>query len=106
MRDVHSAPGFAVTLDEAHGSPATLVARAVLHVLDGPLTGLALHGFSLWKRPSGVLVTPPRLSSSQPFLRASRLAPVALGDKALRAVFDAVLSAHSQSRPKAHGDGR
>lgn len=102
--DAHA--GFAVTFDPSHGTPKTLLARAELHLLEGPLAGLALQGFSLWQRPSGVLVTPPRLSSSLPFLRASRLAPVALGDTALRAVFDAVLTAHSQSRQKPHGDGR
>ena len=97
MRDVHTAPGIAVTLDLSRGTPAALVARAELHLLDGPLTGLALRGFSLWRAPSGVLVTPPRLSSSQPFLRTSRLAPPGLGDKALMVAFDAVLAAHSQN---------
>ena len=63
----------------------------------GVLAGLALRGFSLWRAPSGVLVTPPRLSSSQPFLRTSRLAPPGLGDKALMVAFDAVLAAHSQN---------
>ena len=97
MRDVHAAAGFAVPLDPSRGQPAALLARAELHLLEGPLTGLALRGFSLWRAPSGVLVTPPRLSSSQPFLRTSRLAPPGLGDKALMVAFDAVLAAHSQN---------
>jgi hypothetical protein len=106
MRDVHTAPGLAVTLDPSRGTPAALVARAELHLLEGPLTGLALRGFSLWRAPSGLLVTPPRLSSSQPFLRASRLAPPGLGDQALKAAFDAVLAAHSQTTRTTPKEGR
>jgi hypothetical protein len=97
MRDVHAVPGFAITLDPSPGRPAALLARAELHVLEGPLTGLALRGFSLWRAPSGVRVTPPRLSSSQPFLRTSRIALPGLGDQALRTIFDAILAAHSQT---------
>lgn len=97
MRDVHAGPGFAVTLEPSSGSPVTLIARAELHLLEGPLAGLALRGFSLWRRTSGILLTPPRLSSSLPFLRTSRLAPPGLGDKALKVAFDAILAAHSKS---------
>lgn len=96
MRDVHSAPGFGVTLEASSGTPETLVARAEIHLLEGPFRGLALRGFSLWRRGSGVLVTAPRLSSSLPFLRPSRLAPAGLGEQALRVAFDAILTAHSR----------
>lgn len=96
MRDVHPAEGFAVTLDGPEGGPSALVARAEIHLLDGPLAGLALRGFSLWRASAGTLVTPPRLSSSVPFLRPSRLAPPALSEPALRNLFDAILAAHSK----------
>lgn len=96
MRDVHPAAGFAVTLDGPEGGPSALVARAELHLLEGPLAGLALRGFSLWRAASGTLVTPPRLSSSVVFLRPSRLAPQTLSGPALQAVFDAILAAHSK----------
>ncbi len=96
MRDVHAARGFAVTLDGTLGAPQSLLARAELHFLEGPLTGLALRGFSLWRAGATVLVTPPRLSSARPFLRPSRLAQPAVSGPALQALFDAILAAHSK----------
>ncbi len=96
MRDAHVARGFAVTLDSPAGGPAALLARAELHFLEGPLLGLALRGFSLWRTGSTPLVTVPRLSSSAPFLRPSRLAPAELSERTLSAVTDAILAAHSK----------
>ncbi len=106
MRDVYSGPGFAVTLDETDGTPVKLLARAEVHLLEGPLAGLAVRGFSLWRGgQGGVLVTPPRLSSKQPFLRPSRLAQAGASERALRAVFDGILKAHAMrsksGRPRA-----
>jgi hypothetical protein len=105
VRETYPGPGFVVTLDPSHGRPVTLLARAEIHLLEGPFAGLALRGFSLWRRPSGVLITPPRLSSAQPFLWTSRMAHPGVGDKALRAVFAAILAAHSKagSRPSEGG---
>lgn len=96
MRDVHAADGFGVTLEAPDGGPSALLARAELHFLEGPLAGLALRGFSLWRSASGVLVTAPRLSSSVAFLRPSPLASRALSDRALKTLFDAILAAHSK----------
>jgi hypothetical protein len=97
MRELHAAHGFIVTLDEARGTPPSLVARAELHFLEGPLAGLALRGFSLWRTSSTPLVTPPRLSSATPLLRPSRLAPPDLSGPALRKLIDAILAAHSRA---------
>ena len=96
MRDVHQAEGFAGALDGAEGAPSALLSRAEIHLLDGPLAGLALRGFSVWRSASGVLVTVPRLSSSVAFLRPSRLAQPALSERTLKTLFDAILSAHSK----------
>jgi len=96
MRDVRPAEGFGVTLETPDGGPSALLARAELHFLEGPLTGLALRGFSLWRSASGVLVTVPRLSSSSEFLRASPLAPRTLSDNTLKTLFDAILAAYSK----------
>lgn len=96
MREAHAARGFAVTLDAAPSGTSALIARAEVHFLEGPLAGLALRGFSLWRGTSEPFVTPPRLSSSVPFLRLSRLAAPALGAKSLEALRAAILAAHSK----------
>jgi hypothetical protein len=96
VRDVHAARGFAVTIDSTTRGPASLVARAELHFLEGPLAGLALRGFSVWRAGDGAFVTLPRLSSSLPFLRPSRLAKPGLAETTLREIQAAILAAHSK----------
>jgi hypothetical protein len=96
MREAHAARGFAVTLAATPSGPSALITRAEVHFLEGPLTGLALRGFSLWRGTTEPFVTPPRLSSSMPFLRPSRLAAPGLGAKSLEALHAAILAAHSK----------
>lgn len=95
MRDAHRGDGFVVTLDAPDGGPASLLARAEVHFLEGPLVGLSLRGFSLWRRTSGVLVTVPRVSSEMEFLRRSRIADPTLAERTLTNLVDAILAAHS-----------
>jgi hypothetical protein len=96
VREAHVARGLAVTLDSPAGGPASLIARAELHFLEGPLAGLALRGFSVWRGTTAPFVTLPRLSSAMPFLRPSRLAAPGLADESLAGLRAAILTAHSK----------